>query len=319
MGWTISDLANKRVECVSHDDYDGYCCVIPLHRGFANLHSEHVDYSKYLDTISSIIKRTDIDVIIISDLSLKQNPETERLILEIDDLSQSGLVEVFLFDHHQDSLWLNDYPWARIVVDGMSCGTSLVYDFMVDQTKSSRLDKLSPLVDMVADYDLYKFKLLGTAKLQLLFTVMGGKRFIDRCLLKTNPHLMNETELGIIDMKQELDDQYVRETIAYSWGIWTTDDMQQWMYAMVFAEQLISRVGHKFVSNGYGYDFCVIINPRRNEVSLRSRPGVNVKQIANDFGGGGHELAAGFPINISYLGINSLTELNELRPITDQG
>ena len=302
------DLKLKTVQ-VTHEDHDGYGCSIPTRLVFEDIRCRYVGYADAPDIIYEQLDRDDVKLLIISDLSFKQ-PKDERLAETIDQMNKSGKMKVLLFDHHPDSLWLNQYDWAQ--VDDSECGSTLVYKFLdgsltIDGYLGERWRSLKYLVGLIRDYDLWIFDHSVTRDLQSLFVILGGEKFVLRCLTRTNPVILTPEERMLIALEKERDDKYIRETEVFMHSEWITEDQITLSYVMVFAERLESRIGHRFVEEE-GFDFCVILNPRLNKASLRSKKGVDVNAIATQFNGGGHKQASGFPFDPRIM----LTSLNDI-------
>ncbi len=68
---------------------------------------------------------------------------------------------------------------------------------------------------------------------------------------------------------------------------------------MVNSSVLVSKIGNALVQHDYPMAIIWFETKNKRKVSLRSNGDVNVAKIAEKFGGGGHEAAAGFVLSIN--------------------
>ena len=208
-----------------------------------------------------------------------------------------------LFDHHESRDYLNKYDFAIVKeeINGhKECGTTHFYNFLKDTYKDKVLDKESvkKFVELVREGDTWQFDKYEEEahNLSSLFSFYGKESYIEiytKYLEKHDEFEFTETENIILKSlnRQKLeylesfkDKVIIKKILDYKVGI-------------VFAENYRSELGN-YLALAYEdkVDFICIINLNRH-ASLRGRKiecPVNI--FASKFGGGGHPLAAAFPL-----------------------
>lgn len=204
-----------------------------------------------------------------------------------------------LFDHHESHYYLNQFDFATVLEehdDYKECGTTLFYNYLLKQYDADILRKNSTVmfVELVRENDTWQFTDLKQESFDLnsLFSFYGRDKFIDNYyeFLENNKEFyFNNTELIILeslnrqkhDYIESLKDKVIFKTInGYNVGI-------------VFAELYRSELGNYLAEIYYDkVDFIAIINLQRH-ISLRGKKlDKAVNKFAQNYGGGGHPLAA---------------------------
>ena len=246
----------------------------------------------------------DYDYIFITDLPLGE--EELRLLA---DKKFKG--KVFVFDHHKSSIgeYLEKYPFATIKIQddkGLCSGTSLFYYFLLEQNLLLPTTKTSDFVELTRRYDTWEWKTKyndETAhELTLLFDSVGIEGYLSLLAsdLTNNSQenfAFNELEKMLIEnkknqvqskLKQYTNQIIVKEILGKRAGIIFID----YEYRNDIAEYLRQI--------NYDIDFVMLITMDKGAVSLRSiKDDVEVRTIAEYFGGKGHDKAASFPILVS--------------------
>lgn len=217
---------------------------------------------------------TGLDVILV-DFSYKCD-----VLLTLSEQAKS----VLIFDHHKTaSDDLVDLPAnVRTVFDMARSGAVITWDSLFP-------DQARPLLlDYVQDRDLWQFKIPNSREVTAaLYAYPMSFRVWDVLMESGVPGLINE---GLaINRKHRNDvDAIVRDATRWVYFGQTLIPVANvpWMYASDVAGELA--IGVPFAATYYD-------DAQGRRWSLRSMPdGANVALIAQAFGGGGHEHAAGF-------------------------
>ena len=283
---------------ITHTDPDGITPVILL-----NLLDEEFEYktleasalSKFiLDNIETDYFEK-FETVYITDLGMNKEA-AERLI-------NSKYKDRFkLFDHHETNYHLNNYEFATVIedIDGFKeCGTSLFFSYLTRTNNNPILTKESVVmfVELVRENDTWQFTELeeDAHNLSALFSFYGKDAYIDvytDYLKKHDKFNFNRTELLVLKslnrqkqeyLEEKKDKVIIREIDGYKVGI-------------VFAERHRSNLGN-YLAKVYEdeVDFICIINLAKH-ISLRSiKIDKPVNRFAENYGGGGHPLAAAMP------------------------
>jgi oligoribonuclease NrnB/cAMP/cGMP phosphodiesterase (DHH superfamily) len=214
--------------------------------------------------------------------------------VQIADASAALLV----LDHHktaQAALAGITHAKANIVFDMDHSGAGLAWDTFYPLATG---DARPPLIDMVEDRDLWRFTHEGSKRLHYALTCMDPtpECFAHQLQLSMqNPdHLADLLRQGAA-MEQLFDAQIEtlkREAFTVEIGGYVVPVINApYMFASELAGALAE--GHPFAATYF-------FNGKEEVWSLRSRleSGIDVSDIAQQYGGGGHKNAAGFTCNI---------------------
>lgn len=249
------------------------------------------------ELINNWYKLKNYDYIFITDLC-----PSDEMALKINNSELVNKLKVF--DHHQSALdkLTKKYPFINIKVkdkNGMCCGTSLFYKYLITNNYLKRIITLDKMVELTRKYDTWEWKKdndVEACYLTYLFNAWGIKKYINKMLNKVDNAIFNFTnkELKTIatwlqefnaKIKNIVDKMVYIKIDNYKAGIVTSS----YQYRNDIAEYI--------KDNNYNIDFIVIVFNDKNSVSYRAiKENVDVNQIAQRFGGGGHEKAASSPI-----------------------
>jgi oligoribonuclease NrnB/cAMP/cGMP phosphodiesterase (DHH superfamily) len=224
----------------------------------------------------------------------------KRPVLE--QMAQSANA-ILILDHHKTAEEdLHDLPpplpfreWRKnpagcsALFDLTKSGAGLTWDYMCVGYR--RPD----LINHIEDRDLWRFALEGTREIQAnVFSWPYDFEVWDRLMRTPVKNLRAEGEA--IERKHFKDiDELIRVV---------TRRMKIGGYIVPVANlpyTLTSDAGHKLASNE-PFAACYWDTPEGRVFSLRSRPdGVDVSEIAKQYGGGGHKNAAGFRVSFDQL------------------
>lgn len=242
----------------------------------------------------------DYDMIFVTDICIK-----EPLLSTIaNDNKLNGKVKIF--DHHITEIKEgNDkYEWVNIVVEddlGKCSGTSLFYQYLVEQGFIEPTNGIDTFVELTRRYDTWEWQTKYNDKvsynLNLLFNVLGSNSYIKLMAEKLRKnHLFNFTDIEqemINNSKSKInekvssfiDNMELREINNYRVGITFVEDEYRNDVAMEIRKRNID------------IDLVMMILLTRGTISYRNiKSDVDVSEIAVMFGGKGHKEASSSPI-----------------------
>ena len=306
-----------KVKLFTHTDLDGVGCAIVAKTAFENVSVEYCDYKDIDEKIVHFIVGggyAKYDRIFITDISVK-----EQVAEMINDLFNQG-VGFQLVDHHGTASWLAEkYPmWAEVRVQEsnlglqddtrekvLSSGTSLFYKFLRNKhlpsiEQNMALKSFAENVRMYDSWEWYNvYKDNHPKRLNDLLYIIGREKFVER--FSSNPlPTFTDTELTILEIEEHRINKYIwykKKDIKIDTVL---VEGKVYKFAYVFAEQHSSLLGNA-IATEYGdkIDFVAIFDIGSNKISLRGiHDHIDLgKEIAKNYGGGGHAKASGFETN----------------------
>jgi oligoribonuclease NrnB/cAMP/cGMP phosphodiesterase (DHH superfamily) len=287
-----------KVKLFTHTDLDGIGCAILGKLAFDNNIS--IEYCNY-DEIDNKVKYfldgdyLNYDKIYITDISVDK--DTANKINEV------ITNKILLFDHHQTSLWLNKYNWAKVIEKyGIykTCGAQLFYIYLVENNllKLSYIHGIQDFVQVVREYDTWEWKINNYIKPKQwndLLYIYGRDNFIELIINKIKSQFnFDNTDYLLLKLEQEKVDRYIEDKDKKM----IVKKIQGYNAGIVFAEQYISELGNKLSELHPGLDFIIIINLDKSVSYRTAKDNINLGvDIAKIYGGGGHPKAAGSPIS----------------------
>lgn len=284
----------------THTDLDGVSCAA-LAQLYARMtgdeiETHYVDYDNvekeindYLDNGNKVSA-----ALLITDLSI-----SDELAEKIDKTvnSYGNTLKVRLMDHHKTSEHMN-YPWCRIVVNGIDSATSIAARCFFDEAVTA----IMSFADAVAEYDTYRFdktKLGLPQQLNHFCYMVDHDTFIKYVIDTITDHpyasfqLFDETILKFIKYKEEQAHEYTDRKTDEAKII----EANGHKIACVYAENNISLVGNTIATKyGTNIDYVAVIEMGKS-VHLRGLDhSPDLSEIAKQHGGGGHQKAAAYPI-----------------------
>ncbi len=290
-------ISVEKVKLFTHTDLDGIGCAVLAKLVLKDADIEYAVPGNIDRKVRWFIEEEQFehfDRVFITDLSV--NEETAQII------QAHCRDKIILLDHHKTALDLNQYPWAKVVVEsevGLECGTHLFKEYLKDVGVYT--DQFDDFVENVRRYDTwewyYRFNDPRSKKIDDLFRIYGRERFM-AYLLDTLPHnpviTFSEQDELLLTMKEEQFKRYLhrknRDLLLYRIGDYTA--------GVVFAEQHISELGNELAVKHPECDFIALINVATG-VSYRTVKDVDLAKIAQSYGGGGHAKASGSRITSS--------------------
>lgn len=214
----------------------------------------------------------------------------------------------FVFDHHESALKENNnqYAFTNITIKngrGLCSGTSLFYEYLLKEGYLEKENKaIAEFCELTRQYDTWEWTTIYhneiPHELTLLFDILGSNAFIklmtEKLKTSTSPFKFNKTEKMLIankkrQVKEKLKNyqrkMIIKEVCNLNAGIIFID----YEYRNDIAEYL-----RKAKTN---IDFVILIAMDYGTISYRSiKDNVNVRLIAESYGGKGHDKSASSPI-----------------------
>ncbi|MGE7692925.1 DHH family phosphoesterase [Lysinibacillus sp. NPDC094177] len=281
---------------LSHNDLDGVGCGILAKLAFQDQVKVRYNSISSLDReIEYFLDNTLQDTFLfITDLS--PNEENEKRLNEY--YTATGNVQ--LVDHHKTAYHLNDYEWGKVIVEDengyLTSATSLFYQYLVAHGFLEQTISISEFVELVRQYDTWEWEKNDNQqarRLNTLFFLVSIEEFEEKMLqrLKTSEHFdFDEFEKKILNMEEEKIARYIRrkkrELVQTAIGEYFT--------GVVYAESYHSELGNELGKENVHLDYIAILNMSGKKISFRTiHDHIDVSAIAAEFGGGGHQKAAG--------------------------
>lgn len=207
-------------------------------------------------------------------------------------------------DHHKTALHLNQYDWAKVLVqyeDGrFTSATSLFYDYLLEKNYIQSTKSVDEFVELIRQYDTWEWEknnLLKAKRLNDLFSLISLDEFESKMIerLKNQDEFeFNEFEQQILNMEEEKINRYIRkknrELVQAFIG--------EHCVGIVHAESYHSELGNELGKENSHLDYIVILNMGGKKVSFRTiHDHIDVSEVAGKFGGGGHAKASGCSMN----------------------
>jgi len=260
----------------------------------------------------------DYDFVYVTDLWLEEPTLTK--VAEDERLKD----KFFVFDHHKSALSsaANKYPFATIKIEneiGLCSGTSLFYEYLINQKFLNPDRQTEEFSELTRKYDTWEWQTKyhdeKPHKLSLLFDSLGCDGYIElmtQKLKETKEKFeFNATEEMLIKSKinqvQEKIESYAKK-VYY-------EEVLGLKAGVVFIDyEYRNDLAEYFRQNNFDMDFAMLVALDYGTISYRNvKENVNVRLIAEQLGGKGHDKAASNPIsdNQKQTIIELLTALNK--------
>lgn len=258
------------------------------------------------------------DMIFLTDLWLEEPTLTK---VALDEKLKN---KFFVFDHHKSALEenFNKYDFTTIKISdekGRCSGTSLFYEYLISNKYLKNKKAIEDFVELTRRYDTWEWKNIyndeKAHELTLLFDILGRNGYITTIFEKLknidqheNFEFSDSEKMIINNKKEQVEEKiknyinkiYYKEVLGYRAGIIFID----YEYRNDIAEYIRE--------NKIDIDFVMLIALDYGTISYRKiKEGMNVRKIAEKFGGKGHDGAASSPISSESIGniLNILTNI----------
>jgi len=193
-----------------------------------------------------------------------------------------------IIDHHKSAKHLEDRDWCWI--DMSKCGSMLLYDYFFNSTDPHRT--LLRFCELVNDRDMWIRKEEFSDEMQLYMNFFGRDYFIERAHEDFFCVGWEDYETDIIAVLKHKREEYV-ETALKTVRFRTIDEKK---FGYVFISDHQSIVLHRLIEK-FNCDAGVGIMMDGAVVSMRASGKVDVSEICEGYGGGGHPNASGHGIS----------------------
>lgn len=316
-------------ELKAHKDLDGVGCAVVAK--YCGISSQNISYFDNDEIDNEILKNIDdicantslyseIGIIFITDLNIKkETAEKVNAYMKYIKTIEFNLPKFILLDHHSHALFLNEYDWATVKIDGFfekTCGTELFYEYCANANmliwNFPDTIKLYDFVTKVKRYDTWtwkeKYKDLVSSKMNDLLQIFGIDDFVKDMISKIsfNTPFINESDKILLSISNKQKQNYIEQKNKEIF----IKDILGYKAGIVFAEQYISELGSALLERNLNLDIIIMLNG--DHVSYRTiRDDVDLAEIALKFNGGGHPKSAGHTIKVSAIDsyINKIFEI----------
>lgn len=282
---------------ISHiADIDGMGGVILGKLAFNNIDYALLEFNEldnYLENLSQFEKYKEIYIIDIcvrnKSISLIENSFLKN--------------KVVLFDHHESDVDTNKYDWANVICinkdNVLTCGTSLFYDYLVENCNIESNLSYSYFVEAIRNYDNNgPLKLKGNRDgiiLTDILSVIGVDSFISNYYNKLNTDKktfsFSEEELKISsDLKNRINN-YINLCEKNLYDLVLNNNTVGLSVSNKYRSMVGNVLSEKYKDK---YDYILIADFERDKFSTRTVNNINLSEICQSFGGGGHKGAGGF-------------------------
>lgn len=286
-------------------DIDGMGCAIIAKYYFENCEvvpTKTFDITRVVEEKIANGNMESYDKIFVTDLCIK-----EPLLSQI---NKSWLKEkILVLDHHKSEIdeGNDKYDFVNIVVEKngiKESGTSLFYQYLINNMGFKRTAILDELVEWTRQYDVYdwvKKKNKNAQKLHILFEMLGYEKYIDIIFEKVKS---NQDKIIFNELEEEVVAKYFEELEED-----ITNVLKNMKIVVLKIEGKAYKVGYvkclykyrndinEYVKreNKDDLDMVGMIMSDINTVSYRQIRDVDVSKVATYFGGKGHRTASSNP------------------------
>lgn len=289
------------IKLFTHNDLDGVGCAILARMAFGeyDVDIEYCDYGQIDSRVEDYFNSGLDYECHITDISI-----SNELANKINDSKK----KYQLLDHHATALNLNKFLWCKVQVEDeftgfKTSGTEMYYRWLIENNylqnkRKGTASALYDFVELVRDYDTWRWATLGEdgiicKQVNDLLYLYGRNRFIDWCEFRFAfgdfPKLQYTDRL-VLEIKQREIDDYVKAKDKQL----IVNNLCGRTCGFVFAEKYFSELGNRLCQMHPEIDFIAMID-MKGSVSYRTvKDDIDLgKDIAQVFGGGGHQKAAG--------------------------
>ena len=292
-----------KIHIITDADLDGAGSFLCLKYAYENA---FISYSvttekNFLNDISHF-KFNEYDLVIISDLNLKQN-----------EINLCDFKNVIIIDHHKEHIELiKNYKNAKPIIKDYTSCTKLIFDTFKLKSKLNKNQKL--LIKLIDDYDSYTLSLPFSKPLNQVFWSYTGDR-INKFENDFNKGFFgfNQFQKNALKITQNKIERFFKEETIYKGNLKIGGN--NYNVAGVFISFSPNEIAERIIED-YKVDFVIQINLKGKAVYMRRSKNCNLnlgKLASKLMDGGGHHDAAGGTLNESIINITKfLKPINEI-------
>lgn len=296
----------------THVDLDGIGCAVLAKLVFGD--KVDIEFCQYNDIDEKVMEYINSETYkfncFITDISVSE--EVANKIDEINSVvDYEAQKRIFtLLDHHKTAEFLNKYDWATVIdlnqslnIEGYKeSGTSLFYDYLVNNNLLKRTAILNQFVNLVRMYDTWEWKQYQDTEVgqmakdtnDILY-IVGRDEFIETYTNWISTGMsefrLDELHFKLLKYKRQEIELYLDKKMKQ---VEVIRDKNGYRVAVVTAELNLSELGTKILDT-IECDYVAMFTGVN--YSLRSKGIFDVSAIAKEYGGGGHKNASGFGID----------------------
>ena len=277
-------------------DIDGMGSIIISKNFFDDVNYHFCERNDLDNQIINSIETKEIyqyDVVFVTDLC----PSNELLNQIVNDKKISS--KFIVIDHHKTCLnMVEDFPFVHITIEdgkGQCCATSLFYEYLLRNYQLEKKEILDTYSELTRQEDTWEWKKNNNIlahNLSHLYNIIGRDKYIEEMVskLKNNKKFfLTDQEIILIDSKLSEIDRAMNNYTTCIKDIEYKDKKG----ALVFIEyQYRNELPEYLKNHHYNYDFAMMVCMDHHSISFRSINDCNVREIAEEYGGGGHDKAA---------------------------
>jgi uncharacterized protein len=286
------------IHLFTHNDLDGVGCGILAKIAYKdNVMIHYCSISSLELQIKEYLKNSyqmEQDQIFVTDLSTN-----EDMTIELNELVNKG-GKIRLIDHHKSALHLNQYTWATVSVEckngTLSSATSLFYEYLKQNKFTNEAPAIIDFVELVRQYDTWEWEKNNNdraKRLNDLFFLLSIEEFENKMvgrLVQQERFDFDEFERKLLSMEEAKIERYIRKK--------KRELVQTYIdghcVGIVHAESYFSELGNELGKEYPHIDYIALLSLGTKKISYRTiHDHVDVSEIAQQFGGGGHAKASG--------------------------
>ena len=288
-----------RVLLFTHSqDIDGMGCAVLARKAFNNytlVPTKTFDITKNVEKYIESKAIYDFDKIFVTDLCIKEP------LLKFIDMDEMLKNKLLVLDHHKTEIeeGNNKYDFVNIIVqknERKESGTSLFYNYLIQNNYLQRSNILDELVEWTRQYDVWDWEKennTNARNLHVLFEVLGYKKYLsimNEKVDKLDSIVFNDYENDVIAKFNNEIEEEILNILKNMKCIDIHIDNNVFKVGFVRCPYRYRNDMNKFVKkdNVNNIDAIGMIMTDMNTVSYRQVKDIDVSVISKYFGGKGH-------------------------------
>ena len=279
-------------------DIDGMGCAVLARKAFGDytlVPTKTFEITKNVENYIKSKKIYDFDKIYVTDLCIK---EPVLKFIDNDEILKNRLL---VLDHHKTEIeeGNNKYDFVNIIVQKngkKESGTSLFYNYLIQNNYLQRSNILDELVEWTRQYDVWDWESknnINARNLHVLFEVLGYDAYlkiINDKVDKLNSIVFNNYEKEVIDKFNKEMEKDILNILNDMKCVDLSIDGNIFKVGFVKCPYKYRNDMNKFIkkNNVYNIDAIGMIMTDIETVSYRQVKDVDVSIISKYFGGKGH-------------------------------
>lgn len=279
-------------------DIDGMGCAVLARKAFGDytlVPTKTFEITKNVENYIKSKKIYDFDKIYVTDLCIK---EPVLKFIDNDEILKNRLL---VLDHHKTEIeeGNNKYDFVNIIVQKngrKESGTSLFYNYLIQNNYLQRSNILDELVEWTRQYDVWDWESknnINARNLHVLFEVLGYDAYlkiINDKVDKLNSIVFNNYEKEVIDKFNKEMEKDILNILNDMKCVDLSIDSNIFKVGFVKCPYKYRNDMNKFIkkNNVYNIDAVGMIMTDIETVSYRQVKDVDVSIISKYFGGKGH-------------------------------